>query len=117
MSPPITGGFGKSVPPGGDVICGLAIPEGTEVHANHMGLMQNEEVFGRGVEMFRPERFLDCDDATRAKRLKVIDLNFGHGRWLCLGKALAWLELNKIFVEVSSFILPSHQAPETLNHL
>lgn len=66
-----------------------------------LALMRDQEVFGRDVELFRPERLIDCDDATKAKRLKVVDLNFGFGRWMCLGKALAWMEMNKIFVEVS----------------
>jgi cytochrome P450 len=102
MIPPLVGGFGKRVPPGGDVICGLAIPEGTEVHANFLAMMRDEDVFGQDADIFRPERFIECDLATQSRRLKVVDLNFGYGRWLCLGKALAWMEMNKIFVEVSA---------------
>ncbi|RYP54061.1 hypothetical protein DL768_001063 [Monosporascus sp. mg162] len=101
MAPPLTAGFPKEVPPGGDIICGKAVPAGTEVHINFVSLMRDQDVFGHDVEIFRPERFIDCDDDTKAKRMKVVDLNFGHGRWLCLGKALAWMEINKIFVEVS----------------
>ncbi|KAI1858987.1 uncharacterized protein JN550_012249 [Neoarthrinium moseri] len=100
MSPPLTAGFPKTVPPGGDVICGKMLPAGTEVHTNYIALMKDEEVFGRDAEMFRPERFIDCDEATKARRKKVVDLNFGHGRWLCLGRVLALMELNKIFVEL-----------------
>lgn len=100
ISPPTTAGFGKAVPPGGDVICGKHLPAGTEVFLNYVGMMRNKEVFGDDVETFRPERFLECDEATRARRLKVVDLNFGYGRWLCLGKSLALLEMNKLFVEV-----------------
>lgn len=71
------------------------------MHINLVGLMRSREVFGEDVDVFRPERFLDVDDEMAVRRRKVVDLNFGHGRWLCLGKALALLELNKIFVEVS----------------
>ncbi|RYP55779.1 hypothetical protein DL771_012370 [Monosporascus sp. 5C6A] len=101
MAPPLVFGFAKEVPPGGDIICGKAVPAGTEVYVNPMSLMRDQDVFGHDAEIFRPERFIDCNDDTKAKRMKVVDLNFGYGRWLCLGKALAWIELNKIFVEVS----------------
>jgi cytochrome P450 len=101
MAPPLSAGFPKTVPAGGDVICGKALPAGTDIHMNFMSLMRDQEVFGPDTDVFRPERFIDCDEVTKAKRLKVVDLNFGFGRWQCLGKVLAWMEMNKIFVEVS----------------
>ncbi|RYP93749.1 hypothetical protein DL770_000121 [Monosporascus sp. CRB-9-2] len=101
MTPPLIAGFAKEVPPGGDIICGKAVPAGTEVYTNIVSLMQDQDVFGHDAEIFRPERFIDCDDDTKANRMKVVDLTFGHGRWLCLGKGLALMEMNKIFVEVS----------------
>ncbi|KAK9772572.1 hypothetical protein SCAR479_10789 [Seiridium cardinale] len=100
IMPPVTAGFPKTVPPGGDTLCGKALPEGTEVHMNVTALMRDQEVFGADVDLFRPERFIECDEATKARRMKVIDLNFGHGRWQCLGKVLALMEMNKIFVEL-----------------
>ncbi|KAK9422873.1 hypothetical protein SUNI508_04540 [Seiridium unicorne] len=100
VMPPVTAGFPKTVPPGGDTLCGKALPEGTEVHMNFTGLMRDQEVFGADIDLFRPERFIDCDEATKARRMKVVDLNFGHGRWQCLGKVLALMEMNKIFVEI-----------------
>lgn len=30
----------------------------------------------------------------------VVDLSFGHGRYICSGKPLAVMELNKVYVEV-----------------
>lgn len=68
---------------------------------NFVTMLMNTEVFGADAEVFRPERFLECDEKQRAYMLKTIDLSFGHGRWLCLGKNLAVMELNKIYVEVS----------------
>ena len=66
-------------------------------------MLRNKAVFGEDADMFRPERFIEChDEDTKARMFKVIDLSFGHGRWMCLGKALAWMELNKVFVEVSA---------------
>lgn len=101
MMPPITIGMPKKVPAGGDIICGKSLSEGTEVYMNISGLMRDQKVFGEDIDVFRPERFTECDPATRQRRVKVVDLNFGFGRWLCLGKVLALMEMNKIFVEVS----------------
>ncbi|KAH8201851.1 hypothetical protein TruAng_004025 [Truncatella angustata] len=100
MAPPLTTGFAKKVPVGGDIVCGKELPADTEIYINFISMMKNQEIFGQDVGVFRPERFIDCDEATKAKRLKLVDLNFGYGRWLCLGKSLAWMEMNKIFVEL-----------------
>ncbi|KAK7711747.1 hypothetical protein SLS63_012586 [Diaporthe eres] len=97
---PVINGFPKTVPPGGDTICGKFVPEGTEIHMNCISMLMNTDVFGADTEVFRPERFLECDDKQKAYMLKTIDLIFGYGRWLCLGKPLAMIELNKIFVEL-----------------
>jgi cytochrome P450 len=106
MSPPLTYAFPKKVPAGGDIVCGKVLPAGTNIHISFVSLMRDEETFGADTNIFRPERFIDCDAATKAKRLKIVDLLFGHGRWLCLGKSLALIEMNKIFVEVSKTIGP-----------
>ncbi|KAG8160751.1 hypothetical protein KVR01_009015 [Diaporthe batatas] len=100
MTPPVINGFAKKVPPGGDTICGKFVPEGTEIHANYVSMLNNPEVFGDDSDLFRPERFLECDKERRSYMLKTVDLAFGYGRWLCLGKPLAVIELNKIFVEL-----------------
>lgn len=100
MAPPLTAGFPKVVPPGGDVVCGKHLPAGTEVYLSIIGMMRRKDVFGDDIDIFRPERFLDCDEATNTRRAKAVDLTFGHGRWLCLGKVFAWMEMHKIFVEV-----------------
>jgi len=101
MVPPAITGFSKRVPAGGDTICGKLVPGGTDIMVNMCEMVRNKDVFGDDADRFRPERFLDCDDETKARRFKVMDLAFGHGRWMCPGKNLAWIQLNKIFVEVS----------------
>ncbi|KAI1269048.1 cytochrome P450 [Xylariaceae sp. FL1019] len=100
MVPPAITGFPKKVPAGGDTICGKFVPEGTDIFVNLWSMLRNRAVFGEDAEVFRPERFLECDEEKRAELLKNVDLAFGHGRWQCPGKTLAWLELNKIFVEL-----------------
>ncbi|KAI2472749.1 cytochrome P450 [Annulohypoxylon bovei var. microspora] len=99
VSPSIIG-FPKKVPMGGDTICGKFVPEGTDIFVNLLSMLQNKEVFGEDADMFRPERFLECHDNKKAQLIKNVDLAFGHGRWVCAGKTLAWFELNKIFIEL-----------------
>jgi cytochrome P450 len=101
MVSPAVMGFPKKVPAGGDTLCGKFVPEGTDIFTNHCTMLRNKDVFGQDAGIFRPERFLECDADKRSKLIKIVDLAFGHGRWQCPGKTLAWLELNKIFVEVS----------------
>ncbi|KAI3318433.1 cytochrome P450 [Xylariaceae sp. AK1471] len=100
MVPPAITGFPKKVPAGGDTLCGRFIPEGTDIFVNLWSMLRNKEVFGQDADVFRPERFLECDADRRTELIKSVDLAFGHGRWQCPGKTLAWLELNKIFVEI-----------------
>ncbi|KAI1636723.1 cytochrome P450 [Biscogniauxia mediterranea] len=100
MVPPAITGFPKRVPAGGDTICGQFVPEGTDIFVNLWSMVRNKEVFGEDADLFRPERFLECDETKRTQFMKCIDLAFGHGRWQCPGKTLAWIELNKIFVEL-----------------
>ena len=101
MMPPVLSGFPKRVPPEGDTIDGVFFPGGTEIFINTWNMARNKAIFGLDVDIFRPERFLECGIEARARMAKTIDLIFGHGRWQCPGKTLAWIELNKFFVQVS----------------
>ncbi|KAI8625610.1 cytochrome P450 [Xylariaceae sp. FL1651] len=96
---PIASGFPKRVPASGDTICGKFIPAGTDVYPNLYCLMRNKDVFGEDAEVFRPERFLGKGPKI-ARMVRTVDFSFGSGRFLCLGKALAQIELNKIFVQL-----------------
>lgn len=101
IMPPTGTGFAKRVNPGGDIVCGYKIPGGTDIYPNNVALVRNKKVFGEDVDVFRPERWLEAK--TPEERLymeKHVDFLFGHGRFMCAGKTLTWLELNKIFVEL-----------------
>ena len=104
MRAPINYGHYKSVPPEGDTIRGIFLPGGTAIGHNVLALTRNPSIFGRDVDIFRPERFLEpeCDDGKRAYRLRSLDIVFGGGRWTCSGKQVALYELNKTVFEVSS---------------
>ena len=102
--PPVAGMLSRKVPAAGDEWKGVSLPPGTEVGYSAWGVMHDEGFWGEDAGQFRPERWLDAD----APRLKAMDatlgLTFGYGRWQCLGKYVAWMELNKVFVEVSGWL-------------
>jgi cytochrome P450 len=115
LYPPFTGLPFKTVPPQGDTIDGKHVPGGTLISPNFCTTGRNRAVFGEDADVFRPERWLEADAAAaasgdrerRAEMRRVAELTFGYGRWGCAGKMIAFLELNKIFVEVSSLLSPS----------
>ncbi|KAI1111821.1 cytochrome P450 [Nemania sp. NC0429] len=96
---PVVFGFPRRVPPTGDTICGIFIPGGTDVYMNFYSMMHRKDVFGDDAQMFRPERWLS-DGPNTVRMVKVVDQLFGGGRFTCLGKTLALLELNKVFIEL-----------------
>ncbi|KAI8627705.1 cytochrome P450 [Xylariaceae sp. FL1651] len=96
---PVAFGFPKRVPASGDTICGKAIPGGTDVYPNFASMMRNPDVFGSDALVFRPERFLGSGPDV-ARMVKTVDFAFGYGRYVCLGKGLAQMEMNKIFIEL-----------------
>jgi cytochrome P450 len=88
------------VPPEGDTIHGYFLPGGTTVAMNLSALMRSKKIFGEDADIFRPERFLEVDQETREEMQRTVELVFGYGRWMCAGKVIAWLELNKTLFEV-----------------
>ena len=89
------------VPAEGETFDGKFIPGGTSIGMNLAGLLRNKKVFGVDADMFRPERFLELNEAARIDMQRNVELIFGFGRWMCVGKMIAFMELNKIFFEVS----------------
>ncbi|KAH8885969.1 cytochrome P450 [Thozetella sp. PMI_491] len=100
MRPPVLFGHHKQVPPEGDTINDIFVPGGTDIGHNFLAMMRLEDIFRSDVEVFRPERFMDSDEATRTEMLHTVELIFGGGRWSCAGKQLAFIELNKIYFEL-----------------
>lgn len=98
--PPVIGLNTKVVPPQGDTLAGMYVPGGTNVAVNPWALMRHEPTFGTDVDVFRPERFINATAEERANMQRTVDLMFGAGRFMCAGKTVAWMELNKIFVEL-----------------
>lgn len=98
----------KVVPPAGDTIDGRFIPGGTKVGHCVLGAFRDERLWGPDAGLFRPERWLDGvgEGMERRKRMeKDLDVLYGSGRWGCAGKTVAYMELDKVFFEVSRFHL------------
>lgn len=112
IHPPVSGLLAKRVPDGGAFIEVDGVekfaPGGTQVGWNSWGMMHDPEIFGVDSEVFRPERWLPRNggekEKDRVQRMtETVTLNFGSGRFGCLGRGVATMELNKAVAEVSSF--------------
>lgn len=62
----------------------------------------NRALYGSDASSFRPERWLiaDKDPERLAKMTKTNDMVFGYGRWQCLGRNIALLEIHKSVFEL-----------------
>lgn len=102
LYPPLYGLQAKMAPEGGETVGGVFFPGGTEVAICDAAVGRKKAVFGADADVFRPERWVDADAATREKYMKTVEIIFGAGRFVCLGKTIAMMELGKALVEVSS---------------
>lgn len=103
MQIPFTGLLMKEAPPEGDTINGMFIPGGTRIAHNTFAMQRSAAIFGDDVSIFRPERWLEASPEKFREMTTVVEMVFGYGRWMCAGKTVAFIELNKIFVEVSCY--------------
>lgn len=106
--PPLTALLAKQVPPKEAKITvdgrECFAPPATAMAHNTWGAMRNPAIFGGDVEISRPERWLARDggadeQARLARMTDTVGLCFGYGRFGCLGRGVAVLELNKVLVE------------------
>ncbi|GIZ47929.1 hypothetical protein CKM354_001100500 [Cercospora kikuchii] len=100
LFPPLFGLKEKCAPVGGDEFNGVFYPEGSTVAGCDAAIMRRKDVFGDDASFFRPERLLEGDDALRRKRMQTVEVAFGSGKYLCLGKHIAMIELHKTIVAI-----------------
>lgn len=108
--PSVTSMMSKFSPPDGDhfELGGkkVFIPGGTNIGWVSWGIHRSKDVFGDDAELYRPERWLDERNPEKLERMrKVVDLNFGYGKYYCLGRLVALSELHKVVFEVSDELM------------
>ena len=91
----------KTTPAGGDTFNGMFIPGGTNVGYSAFGAYRNTAFWGPDANEFKPERWFGNEPQRLKEMEDTVALIFGFGKYGCMGKGLALMELNKIFVEVS----------------
>lgn len=110
VHPPFGGLIMKEVGAEGDMFDGKFLPAGTRIGHSTWAVTHETSVFGADADVFRPERWLEADEKTRATMRKQTELVFGSGRWGCPGKIVALIELNKVMIEVSYYRDPKNQS-------
>ncbi|KAK8107499.1 cytochrome P450 [Apiospora kogelbergensis] len=106
--PPLTDPFARDVPPGGDTVIvdgrDVFIPGGVSVIPSWTAMHRDRKLYGEDAGLFRPERWLESEqpDADRLRAMRrTNDLMFGHGKYTCLGKPVALIEIHKTIFEAS----------------
>ncbi|KAK2779605.1 pisatin demethylase [Colletotrichum kahawae] len=105
VHPPVTDSVPKRVPDEGDtvIIDGRAVflPGGTNVNYAVWPLHLSKDIFGEDAEEFRPERWLlETNESKLATMNKVHELVFGYGKYQCLGRPIAMMEIGKTVFEL-----------------
>jgi len=90
----------------GRVIDGKFIPGGTQIGTSPFSIYHSKKIFSEDASMFVPERWLNVSPDRFADMASTVDLVFSVGKYQCLGKPVAFMELNKIFAEASVFLIP-----------
>ncbi|KAF7538220.1 hypothetical protein G7Z17_g12677 [Cylindrodendrum hubeiense] len=98
--PPVAGLMAKEAPPQGDTFKGVFIPGGTRIGYGAWGIFRSEDLWGKDAGEFRPERWLEASPDKLKDMESTLDLIFSYGKWQCLGRPVALMELNKIYVEL-----------------
>ncbi|KAH9871815.1 hypothetical protein J1614_006072 [Plenodomus biglobosus] len=110
VHPPVVNLFSRVTPDEGDVVTingtDNYIPGGTLIGYSAWTMHRNNRaLYGEDAHVFRPERwFLDTSIAENQDRLarmtKTNDMIFGYGRWVCLGRNIALIEIHKCVFEL-----------------
>ncbi|KFA48553.1 hypothetical protein S40293_00417, partial [Stachybotrys chartarum IBT 40293] len=114
--PPVAGLGFKLVPPEGDHLSGYFVPGGTQVGQGFHGLGRSKAVWGEDANTFRPERWLVANEEELRRMVAAVDTHFGAGKYSCLGKPIALMELHNAVFEVSTSKPPRHDSvrPDTI---
>lgn len=98
--PPAAALAEKEVPPEGDTIDGIFLPGGTLISQSIFALCRDPAVFGDDAEMYCPERWIEAQGEELRRMNESVDLIFGSGRFECVGKRVALIQVQKVLVEL-----------------
>ncbi|RFU78439.1 cytochrome p450 [Trichoderma arundinaceum] len=102
--PPVANIFPRDIPPEGDTVRvdgkDVFLPGGACIGCSVVAMQHSTEVFGSDAKAFRPERWFEEDKDKLALMLRTSEMIFGYGKYQCLGKAVAQIELGKFVFEV-----------------
>ncbi|KAK2054176.1 cytochrome P450 [Colletotrichum caudatum] len=118
--PPVVGQMSKEVPKCGDTFKGVHLPEGTRVGYNAWGIFHRTDFWGPDSHEFRPQRWLEAEEGNLKLMEGTLELISGYGKWKCLGRNIAMLELQKVFVELFrryEFVLVDPHQPMAVGQL
>jgi cytochrome P450 len=101
---PVAALLAKDVPSQGDTIdvdgTPVFLPGGTSIGYSAHSMFRRRDIFGEDSDVFRPERWFEEDAIKLEKMVETSELIFGHGKWKCLGKPVAQIEIGKVIFEV-----------------
>jgi cytochrome P450 len=105
VHPPVVNLFSRVTPPAGDVVTiydkTYHIPGDTLIGYSAWSMHRNNtSLYGSDARIFRPERWLIEDADLLARMTKTNDMVFGYGRWVCLGRNIALIEIHKAVFEL-----------------
>jgi len=85
----------RVVPKEGATISGQYLKGGTVVGINAWVVHRDTEIFGNDVDVWRPDRWIDCTEGQRVKMEKAL-FTFGAGARVCIGKNFSLLVIYKV---------------------
>ena len=101
IAPPVSMGGPRYVTPRAEhVIPGIKgpLPTGTMVASNIYVICHDKTIWGKDVDEWNPERWLNGNEKTELNSAWVV---FGKGTRACAGKDLVWIILKKTITAVS----------------
>lgn len=102
--PPVANIFSRDVPSGGDTILvdgeSVFLPDGACIGYSAYSMHHSEKIYGTDSKVFRPERWFESNPTKLADMVRTNELIFGYGKFRCLGKTVADIEIGKLIFEV-----------------
>ncbi|KAF2704107.1 cytochrome P450 [Pleomassaria siparia CBS 279.74] len=103
LSPPVGGALAHVVPEGGDTVCGIWLPAGTNVGVHQWSLYRSSSKF-HDANLFVPERWLESAYNDKSSPYysdhRTAVHAFSTGSWSCIGKQLGLAELRLIIARL-----------------